>query len=478
MNEDFGVGRRRPTATNAGPYHHVQYNSVTTQHTPGSDTPQQHSPAANKGKIFDTIPAPVGALAIKSAASADVSEALPKSQAVRPSATSLAPTPDPQSDKWYRRIANKLTSRLSRKQWLAVAAVLLVLIGGATAYAMTRPDEVQQTASNANPKPKPVPPILPVSALTGIEVSAEDAKHIVTGVMIDNSANARPQSGLQQAGVVYEAIAEYGITRFLALYQEAKPANIGPIRSVRPYYADWAKTYDAPIAHVGGSPDALAKIRNENIKDLDQFANAQSYRRISSRFAPHNVYTTMTQLNENAAGKGWTTSKFTSFPRKKDEPRKAETPKAKPDASTTSKKPSAATAPTPVVANKINIAISGPTYNVQYDYDAAKNRYLRTMGGAPHVDADSQERIAPRVVIGIVASYGLEPDGLHSVYQTTGRGKAYVFQDGTVNEVTWNRPASGDQYSFVDSTGKQHKLNAGQTWITIVGTLGAVAHTP
>ncbi len=396
-----------------------------------------------------SLPAPVVAAKVTEPAAEPVTKPSPADEAAQKPETAK----DSQ-DTWYRRLAAKL----SRKQWMMVAAVIVLLCAGATSYALTRPEDAKQSAAatkqRQKPKPKPAPPVIPVSPLTGLDVSAEDAKHVVTGVMIENSTNARPQSGLHQAGVVFEAIAEYGITRFLALYQEAKPGNLGPVRSVRPYYADWVKTYDAPIAHVGGSPDALAKIRLENIKDLDQFANAGAYRRIGQRFAPHNVYTTMAQLNETAAGKGWTTSKFTSFPRKKAAPAKVQT------------------------AKTIDIAISGPTYNVHYDYDVDNNRYLRVMAGEPHVDADSQERIAPKVVIGLVASYGLEPDGLHSAYQVTGTGKAFIFQDGIASEVTWTRAASGDQYVFADAAGKPFKLIPGQTWITVVGDPGAVTFAP
>ena len=107
--------------------------------------------------------------------------------------------------------------------------------------------------------------------------------------MIENSPDARPQSGIKQAGVVYEAIAEGGITRFLALYQEAKPGLIGPVRSVRMYYVDWAAPYNASIAHIGGSAAALAEVRNGNYRDIDQFFNSGSYWRAIA--TPRTMYT-------------------------------------------------------------------------------------------------------------------------------------------------------------------------------------------
>ena len=107
--------------------------------------------------------------------------------------------------------------------------------------------------------------------------------------MIENSPDARPQSGLKAAGVVYEAIAEGGITRFMALYQTSKPELIGPVRSLRMYYLDWFAPYSASIAHVGGSLNALTEARSGKYRDLDQFFNSQTYWRASDRYAPHNV---------------------------------------------------------------------------------------------------------------------------------------------------------------------------------------------
>lgn len=158
----------------------------------------------------------------------------------------------------------------------------------------------------------------------------------------------------------------------------------------------------------------------------------------------------MNQLRELTASKGWTGSTFTGLARKK-EAKAAQ-----------------------VSAQAIDINISGPTYNVHYDYDAASNSYLRTMGGTPHNDADSGERIAPKVVIGLATEYGLLPDGYHSRYATTGSGTAKIFQDGTVTEVTWSREGNG-QYQFKDSTGKAVALNPGQTWITVVGDPTAIS---
>lgn len=283
------------------------------------------------------------------------------------------------------------------------------------------------------------------SPLTGVELPDEAAtKRHTTGIMIENSLDARPQSGLKEAGVVFEAIAEGGITRYLALYQESRPGLVGPVRSLRPYYVSWLAPFDAPIAHVGGSKNALDEIRNGQYKDIDQFFNGGSYWRANDRVAPHNVYTNFDKLDELNNKKGYTTSTYSGFPRKLD---------------------SAAAAPT---ATKIDVTVSSPVFNSSYTYDKAANNYLRALGGVPHTDREKGQ-ITPKVVIvmKVPATLGFE-DGYREQMSTIGTGQAYIFQDGVVHQGLWRKSSQKGQLQFYDTTGKPILLNAGQTWITVV----------
>jgi hypothetical protein len=310
--------------------------------------------------------------------------------------------------------------------------------------------EVKKVVKKAPPKPTTVP-----STLTGVPVAPEVNQRPVTGVMIENSLAARPQSGLSEAGVVFEAIAEGGITRFLALYQDTQPADIGPVRSARPYFVKWALGFDAGYAHVGGSPQAMADIRALGVKDLDQFANSGAYRRVTTRSAPHNVYTTMANLNALEASKGYTTSTYTGFAR--------------------SKKATPAKVPT---AKTVDLGISSALYNVHYDYIAATNTYNRSEGGAPHMDANGNKQISPSVVVALVVPFSIASDGKHSVYQTIGSGQAFVFQDGNVTIGTWTKTSEKTQITFTDSAGKPLLLNPGQTWISAVAAAPKVTYAP
>jgi hypothetical protein len=345
---------------------------------------------------------------------------------------------------------------LSKRQQIIAIVVLVLLLGGGTvgAYKLLHKPAAKPAPVVKSEAPKEPAKTVTYSPLTGLPVTKEQSELPITGIMIENSPDARPQSGLNQAGVVFEAIAEGGITRFLTLWQEAQPDYVGPVRSVRPYYVDWLEGFDAAIAHAGGSPEALNKIKAEGVKDLDQFANGGSYRRVSNRYAPHNLYTGLGDLVNLQKSKGWTHSTFTGFPRKAEQ---------------------ASSAPT---ARTVDIKISGALYDVHYDYDTASNSYKRSEGGKPHVDERSKEQIAPKVVVAMVVPYSIHADGIHSVYQTIGSGTAYVFQDGTISEVTWTKTSGKSQITFKDAAGKALSFNAGQTWITATGLNTNVTYKP
>lgn len=331
------------------------------------------------------------------------------------------------------------------KRQLIISAIIAVLaIGGGLAFALTRKHQensLYSVGSSHKPNSKYVP-----SKLTGLPVDPSVNKKPVTGVMIENSLDARPQSGLRDAGVVFEAIAEGGITRFLALYLDKSPKNVGPIRSARPYYLQWALGFDAPLAHVGGSPEALNSIRAWHVKDLDEFANSGYYHRVTSRYAPHNMYTSLAQLHKLEKVKGYKNSTFPSFARKDESP---------------SKHPS---------VTSIDFNYSGYYYNVHYAYNPKTNSYRRFEGGAAHKDANSNKQISPKVVIALVMPYHIESDGYHSYYNTLGKGPMYVFQDGRVIKGNWRKNTKAGQFRFTDSHGKPIKLDAGQTWIGALGS--------
>jgi hypothetical protein len=326
-----------------------------------------------------------------------------------------------------------------------IAGVGLILAASMITFALLykKPQPAQPAPAPVAQKPKP--PVKYYSPLTGLEVDDEAAtKQPVTAIMIENSPDARPQSGLKQSGVVFEAIAEGGITRFLTLHQQDKPQLIGPVRSLRMYYVDWLAPFNASVAHVGGSAAALAEVRNGNYRDIDQFFNASTYWRATDRYAPHNVYTSFAKLDALNAAKDYKTSTFTGFSRQDGKPSDAPN------------------------ATSVTIKMSSALFNSTYAYDKATNTYARSQAGAPHLDREDGQ-ITPSVVIAMKVDMNLVmEDGYRESITTTGEGQATIFQNGIAQDVTWHKANRAAQLSFTDASGKDVPLNRGQTWIAAI----------
>lgn len=348
--------------------------------------------------------------------------------------------------------------RMSKKKKILFITIVLISLLGVSFVAYwfgfrdTGIQSTTQSSSAAVPADTTQKPKLVSAPLSGLDVEETVASRPVTAVMIENSEESRPQSGLLESDVVFEAIAEGGITRFLALFQTNKPEYIGPIRSARPYYVEWAKMYDAGYVHAGGSPDGLQAINDLNVKDISAFAyGSDVFYRTSDRQSPHNLYSSFKGLDKVNQEKGFTSSKFTPWGRKKDVP---QTPTAK----------------------RIDISISSAYYNPSYTYDTTTNTYLRSQGGEIHKDEKSGKQLSPKTVLVMVMPRS--QNGIYSIYKTTGTGKFLAFQDGVSTEGTWTRNGLTEQYTFKDALGFNYSFNKGQTWVSVVTDIASVKATP
>ena len=333
-----------------------------------------------------------------------------------------------------------------KKSTALILTVSLIAIGGGGWLIYQNFNQKTDESPRTAEKPKSEPPQKYYSKLSGIEVESEElTKKPVIGVMVENSPNARPQSGIQEAGVVFEAVAEAGITRFLTLYQNESPELIGPVRSVREYYIDWAGSFDASLAHVGGSPAALQRMRDGQHKDIDQFFNAGTFWRTTDRYAPHNVYTNFKNLEAIHQSNNWNSSDFQPFERK-DKALEGEDY---------------------AVATNINIDFSSATYNTNYTYNSETKSYDRVMAGEPHNDREKGQ-ISPKNIVAMKVDMSLESDNYHNQIKTLGQGEAIFFIDGKVISGSWSKDSEFSPLIFKDSNEKNIKFNRGQTWISAV----------
>jgi hypothetical protein len=316
--------------------------------------------------------------------------------------------------------------RLSRKKKALVILIVAAVLAGA-AYLIFKPEKQELP---------PEPPQKFYSQLTGVEVSEEISNQPILAVMIENSESARPQTGLDSAGIVFEAVTEGGITRFLALYQEDMPKEIGPARSVRPHFVSWLYGFDASVAHVGGSFNALQLVERLKAKTLTQFTYTEPYRRSSERAAPHNVYASTKALRNLQTELEYGKSQFNDIPRSDDAP--AEVPDAK----------------------KIGIDFSTSPYTVEFRYNKESNSYTRFLAGAPHIDTATNKPITVKNVV-VIKVKGTNSDTIKAV----GNGEAWVFKNGTSQKVRWEKTAHAQRIKIVDEMGNEVPLNRGDTWI-------------
>jgi len=342
--------------------------------------------------------------------------------------------------------------RNHKKPILIVGGVVLITLFVFVLFSNTRSDTVTRTDPNSDGKTAKPEIVLVPSPLTGLEVTSDLAGRPTVAAIVENSPKARPQSGLVKAGVVFEFMVEGGITRFVALHQEQMADKVGPIRSLRTQFVDVAMGFNAGVAHDGGDPKAIVEFSQFGGRDL---AGGGIYWRANDRAAPHNEYTSGQLSYDYMKQKGFTSSEYIPWERKKDAPLEVPT------------------------ASSITIDISSFLYKVGYKYNAANNTYSRTMADQAHKDNETGQVIAPKVVIVIQAAHQVIDSAGHQQITLTGSGNAWVFQDGGVTKGKWNKASRTDaNFSFVDSEGKTIKLNAGQTWVTTIPLDRTVDYAP
>lgn len=337
--------------------------------------------------------------------------------------------------------------RVLKNKYFLLIASAIIIVGGIIIYTeLSKPVEKRPTEI---PKKQEAPVDTRVpSKLMGVKVDPSELNKKILAVVIENHPDARPQSGLDKASIVYETLAEGGITRFLAIFQENEVAEIGPVRSARIYFLDWVLEYNAIFAHVGGNIAALDQIGPLKIQDVNQFWNANYFWRDSARYAPHNVYTTTDKLRAAGDKAGYPkTSEFAGHTFKAD--KKLE------------ERPQGAS---------VTVDFSGGAYNPTYTYDRNNNVWLRSQVGVPFKDKSGQQ-IAPKNVVVEFAgfSFGHSRDGAQlTTIKNIGSGRALFYIDGEQIEGTWQKTDRNSKTVFKDTQGNEVPLNTGQTWIEVV----------
>jgi hypothetical protein len=317
---------------------------------------------------------------------------------------------------------------------------------------------------------------------------------------IENHIESRPQSGLSKADAVYEAVAEGGITRFLAVFYCGIADNnytIGQIRSARVYFVNYALEYgDKPLfVHWGGANNICnncpggVKTKGDIDPRVDAYKLLEKIGWVNGRYGNDMngatntgypaLYTDDRRMNlATEHQKVGSTDKIYEEATKRGFDYKDSDGKAW-DSSFTSWKFIDGKPNSSPTASEISFDFweSMPGYDVTWKYDSANNRYLRFNGGKAHMDLENNEQIsAKNVAIVYAKEEGPVDKEHHMLYTVTGKGDAMVFQNGQVIEGTWEKENPTDRVIFYDTDGKEIPFVRGQIWIEVLPLGNKVTH--
>lgn len=267
-------------------------------------------------------------------------------------------------------------------------------------------------------------------------------------VVIENHPDARPQSGLSQANIVYEVIAEGGITRFLALFNGPELEEIGPIRSARTYFIEWAKEYKGILVHAGGATNALQQLATGKIPHLNHTQGYFVRKRKAGVAIEHTLYSDTSNLYKLAEKKGYLKEKFSLDGFQFKSEKKEDLPE------------------------NLNFTIdfSYPNFKVTWNYQKESNSFIRSQAGKPHIDKLTQKPIeAKNIVIQRVSKRSVGSGGKTVFeYFLTGEGEAFVLVDGKKIEAEWKKATTSSKTRFFNKLGEEIKFNPGPIWIEII----------
>lgn len=281
--------------------------------------------------------------------------------------------------------------------------------------------------------------------LTGIATNDETDQRAVAA-MVNNHPKARPQSGISQADIVYELLAEGDVTRFLAIYQSEKPDRIGPIRSARDYYIRLAEGLDSIYVCHGYSPEAKEMLKEGFVDSLNGLAyDGTLFERDKSRKAPHNSYITYENIMEGAGENGFeVTGAPDSLPFLTEEEARS------------------------IAGEEVaqaTVKYGSSSFDATYEYDLDEGKYIRSVDGEQTIDAETDREVLLDNVIVMEAPHAvIDQEGRRSI-DLTGNGEAYLLQKGKLVEIQWKNI---DNVLRFEKDGEPVKFVPGKTWVNIV----------
>lgn len=286
------------------------------------------------------------------------------------------------------------------------------------------------------------------SPLTGLGVREEkDASPRTVAVMIDNSPEAYPLSGLNEAAIIYEAPVEGIIPRLMAIYPESSTVEkVGPVRSARPYYLDWAAEYGNVLyMHCGGSADGLAEIKAKKIFDANEFFRGPYFWRESARLAPHNLYTNAEKWQNYFIDYGgsrefgdWQGWQFGDLP---------------------------ATGTEKISFVKVKY---GEKFLVEWRYNTTSSLWERYLGGDIFLDDKNNPVVADNIIIEYADVSVIDAVGRREIATLSSGDDARILAHGQMARGVWKKDKFDSRTEFYNEAGEEILLPPGRTWVMIV----------
>ena len=333
------------------------------------------------------------------------------------------------------------------RQYLGFLLALAVGIVGLSSCGQNRgePAEVPEEPPDEEevPPPEPVPFRCP---LDGTAVEEEVLGRRAVAISVDNHPHARPQTGLSEACLVYELPVEGGHTRYLAIFLHGLPETVGPVRSARHYFLDYASGHEAVLVHAGASPAASRELGEMKFPSLNDMKGDPVFWRSQDRNMPHNLYSGMMKIRDVLQSRGMEGVTASMYPFQVGE------------------------APPGTPAGSLSIQYPGEGPRVEYTYDSAGLYYRRSVNGRIDTDLAGDEPILARnVVVQFVKAWIIpgDPEGRMDM-ESWGEGRILAFSEGSVREGKWRREDRFAPLVFLDDAGEGLVMVPGQTWVEVV----------
>jgi hypothetical protein len=335
-----------------------------------------------------------------------------------------------------------------KRRLISLAVPLVMAVTAACGGGGSSAADVGSVGPGPNEAPPAGAPVVGNFPLTGMPATdAAKLRRAAVSVKIDNNAQARPQSGLEAADVIYEEFTE-GITRFVVVFQSSDAAQVGPVRSVRPGDPAIVRPFGGPLVFSGGAPAVLDVVRSAGITQVTE-NDRETLKRRSGRRAPHNLYSTTEAMFRKGGGSA--PPAFSPFL----------APGAK----------SAAAGGTPVTRLSLSAA---PGVTAGYEWDPGASVWKRSTDGRPHT-LEGGAQISPRNVIVQYAPYVNFPaDQKVRFPEVVGSGDAVVFVGNTQVRAKWTKSSPTAMTTYADSAGRPIPLAPGQSWVHLQAPGSAV----